>query len=433
MLEGFRQLVLKELKDLLRDPKILVGMVLAPLLVFPLVGFLFSAAMEASESSARELKLAVVDLDRSLLSERLVLALASTPGVEVVAKRSVSEVLQAVSEGSLDVSAALVIPEGFGAALSEGRKGEVEVYAVLGGLGVSEAARQGALLDLFKEVSRSLAAEVVRERGLDLDPEMLLEPLKLEYFAVVEGRVERVDPRGLVGFLGASAATPWIVFVLVILAAQIAATSVAVEKEYRTLEMLLTLPVSRLAILASKLAGPAIIALIGSLLYAVGYKFYMDVAYAAILQQGGLEGLTLEIPPQNYVVVAITFFLALLLVLALSATIAVFTQDVRSAQALAGNVIAPLALVPSFLLMFADPEVLPPGLRLLVYVLPFSYPALAVREAYRGFGPDVYAGIAYMAASTFVVLYIAARVFSTERVLTARLAFRGRAERREES
>ena len=38
MLKGFGNILVKELKELIRDPKILLGMIIVPLIMFPILG-----------------------------------------------------------------------------------------------------------------------------------------------------------------------------------------------------------------------------------------------------------------------------------------------------------------------------------------------------------------------------------------------------------
>ena len=56
---------------------------------------------------------------------------------------------------------------------------------------------------------------------------------------------------------------------------QIAATSVASEKEEKTLETLLSLPISRFTILFGKLAGSTIVAAVGAIAIIIGFNYYM--------------------------------------------------------------------------------------------------------------------------------------------------------------
>ncbi|NIM45550.1 MAG: hypothetical protein GTO54_08000, partial [Nitrososphaeria archaeon] len=53
MVSGLGNLVVKEVKEMARDPKILLSMVLMPLLVFPGMGILLNVSTAAVEESLR--------------------------------------------------------------------------------------------------------------------------------------------------------------------------------------------------------------------------------------------------------------------------------------------------------------------------------------------------------------------------------------------
>ena len=46
MLKGFVNILVKELKELVRDPKVLLGMIIVPLIMFPLLGSIMSYSMQ---------------------------------------------------------------------------------------------------------------------------------------------------------------------------------------------------------------------------------------------------------------------------------------------------------------------------------------------------------------------------------------------------
>ena len=48
-------LILKEVKELMRDPKILVGTVLMPLIMFGVLGSVFSASISSTEEAVKNL------------------------------------------------------------------------------------------------------------------------------------------------------------------------------------------------------------------------------------------------------------------------------------------------------------------------------------------------------------------------------------------
>ena len=110
---------------------------------------------------------------------------------------------------------------------------------------------------------------------------------------------------------------------------------------------------------------------------------------------------------------------SLLLALALAVVISAFTEDV-GAQAIVGY-IYPLMFIPMFLLMYMDLSMLSLPLKILILAIPYSHPIIAARAAVTGDYMLATGGIVYVTAFTIVILYIAARFFATEKILTARI------------
>jgi len=71
---GLRNLIVKEIKELLRDPKILLGMVLMPLIIFPVIGAAMNISTTAVKESLREVSMALMDLDKGPMAESLIMS-----------------------------------------------------------------------------------------------------------------------------------------------------------------------------------------------------------------------------------------------------------------------------------------------------------------------------------------------------------------------
>jgi len=88
--------------------------------------------------------------------------------------------------------------------------------------------------------------------------------------------------------------------------------------------------------------------------------------------------------------------------------------------------------VPMIFLMYTDVSMLPLALRLVLLAIPYTHPMLAARASFTGDYTTAILGIVYVTAFTVVVLYIAAKIFTTEKILTMRLRLRRRKVKREE-
>ncbi len=97
-----------------------------------------------------------------------------------------------------------------------------------------------------------------------------------------------------------------------------------------------------------------------------------------------------------------------------------FSENVRGAQALVGY-IYPLIFIPSLALVYLDVNTLPLALKAVLFAIPYSQPIIASKAVVVGDYTTVLLGIIYVAAFTIVIMYIASRLFATEKILTAKL------------
>ena len=72
-------------------------------------------------------------------------------------------------------------------------------------------------------------------------------------------------------------------------------------------------------------------------------------------------------------------------------------------------------------LMYTDLSALPLILRLIILAIPYTHPMLAARASFTGDYTTAVLGIVYVTAFTIGILYVAAKNFTTEKNLTARI------------
>lgn len=414
MLRGLGNLVLKELKELMRDPKILIGMILMPLIIFPIIGGIVGASMEAAKEKLAEMSIMVWNHDNGSYARNFTRYLSNS-GIKIH-EIEASTLEEAVSL-MLNYNATLliVIPEDFSKNISNVLEGntlvgaEVEVFGVFGGGGV------------FEEIGVSVIDSLIESYNRRKAPN----PIRLRKSTVVKGEILfGVDPSMVAGLMMMqSIMLPIMIMMLLTFAMQIAATSVAMEKEEKTLETLLTLPIGRFTILAGKLAGSIIVAAVGALAYLVGFSFYMGSFIGAIpTEELNLDLASLGLAPSalGYVLLGTSLFVSLLSALALAIILSAFAENVRSAQSLIGF-IYPLIFVPSFVLMYLDISLLPFPLRILILAIPYSHPILTSKAVIMGDHLTAVLGILYVSAFTVAILYVAAKLFATEKILTVKL------------
>ncbi|MDW8061118.1 MAG: ABC transporter permease [Nitrososphaerota archaeon] len=425
-----KALVVKEFKDLLREPQILIGIVLAPILMLGLMGGILSTTFSSvREATAGRLSIAVLDLDRGVYSSNLIDTLKRmNVSIYEVESKSIDEAILEASSRNLKLL--LIVPEGFSGNVTLGVKAKLQVYSNIESFSLLSTIPSSAIQAYIATYEHILAYSLLRRVAPSIDPSFVLDPVSLDEYTVIQGSVVKAPPSIIFQrFFGQSLMLPFSMFIVVIVAMQIAATSMAKEKEERTLEVLLTLPVKRIYILMGKLAGSILIAIIGSISYLSGFAFYLS-SFSAIPQEE-LAGLdvraeyvkVMEIPLQGYIVIGALLTLSLIAFLSIAVGLSALADDVRSAQSLLGIVFIPL-IIPFIFTLFVDVNTLPVALKILVYAIPLSYPMLSINSILSGdyFTPIV--GILYLTIFTLAVLYVSAWFFESEKILTAKIKVR---------
>ncbi|HJW65919.1 MAG TPA: ABC transporter permease, partial [Candidatus Bathyarchaeia archaeon] len=245
--------------------------------------------------------------------------------------------------------------------------------------------------------------------------------------SIIKGEIHsNVDPTALSALLlSQSIILPVTIIILLTYSMQIAATSVAMEKEEKTLETLLTVPVDRFAILMGKLSSSAIVSGVGAVTYLVGYSYVLGSTLSGIGTGSSIDLVALGLVPSTlgYVLLGMSLFVTLLAGLALAVIMSAFADNVRGATALVGY-IYPIIFIPSIALMYLDINTLPLAVKALLFAIPFSQPVIASKAVIVGDYLTAGLGIIYVTAFTIAVMYVASRLFATEKILTAKLRFK---------
>jgi ABC-2 type transport system permease protein len=183
------------------------------------------------------------------------------------------------------------------------------------------------------------------------------------------------------------------------------------------------LPIDRLTILFGKLVGSMIIAAIGAVTYIAGYAYFMQSLISKTTPNFVMDLVSLGLVPSflDYVLLGASLFVTILSALALAVILSAFAGDVRSAQSLVVGFIYPIIFLPTFALMYIDAGALPYALRLVLYAIPFSHPIIVSKAVIMGDYVTPTLSIFYVSFFTLALMYVASRLFATEKILTAKL------------
>jgi ABC-2 type transport system permease protein len=425
MLKGFTTILVKELKELMRDPKILIGMIVLPLVIFPVMGLVLGYAVESAQEQAQEATLLVVNNDGGTWSQNFTNFLGRIMNVEVINNTTSQQVVSQNLLIEYNSTQFVEIPPSFSQNMTQHIDdgdltvtATVNVYGVFQGGGIFSNIGSSAFSGFVNGFNRAIAPDVV----------------STSQSTIIKGEIqEGVDPATLSGLLlSQSIALPITLMIMLTYSMQIAATSVAMEKEEKTLETLLTVPVDRFAILMGKVSSTIIVAGVAAVTVLVGYNYMLGSITMGITTAAPIDLVALGLVPSplGYSLLGISLFVTLLSALALAVIISAFSENVRGAQALVGY-LYPIVFIPAMVLIYLDVNTLPLALKAVLYAIPYSHPIIASKAIVLGDYTTVIFGIIYVAAFTVVIMYIASRLFATEKILTAKLKFKLRAKKKQ--
>lgn len=419
-------LVVKEVKELVRDPKILIGVVLMPIIIFPVMGSAIQISQESVQRAVRGASFAVWTDDSGFVTDALLDYLYTNNSVVPIEAVNLEGALSQFTE--TDSSSLVYIPNGYNDNITQGEQGSLKVYANLRSLNMAETQSTDvvtALINIYNYYfSISKINILLDNAGATGSAIGHRNPISVNYASILKGSVLEIPPMAIFNLvMSQSIMLPIMVMMMVMFAIQMAATSIALEKEQKTLETLMTLPVSRMTILGGKLSGSIVIAVAGALSYLVGFGYYMDSAFSFVpeAQSMSLSDVNIGITPVGFVLVGIVIFVTLVSALAMALSVAVFADNVRSAQSFTGALITPI-MIPALVLMFSDIEMLPQSFQYIMLVIPYTHSIIATKAAFLGDYFVVMRSIFFISIWTVAVLYIAARIFSTERIITAQFS-----------
>jgi len=422
---------MKELRDLLKDPKLLFGMIVVPLLMYPLMGVAINVSTQAVQNSIGTGNFAIMDLDGGNYSSLAVQYFTSLPNVTVNVIQP-EQISAAITDAQhLNATTLVVIPQGFSQNVTDRGEVSLQTYTPLKTFATTESAKAGVVSDIISSFSSYLSAYYIQTADPTLNSSVVMQPLQVNATSIVNGEQVDIPPSTLDSImLSQSFGTPIALMVVIILAMQIAATAIAVEKEQKTLETLLTLPVSRFNILSAKLIGSTVIAGLGAVTTVIGYTYYID-SFSSSFTTATSVSFNLAPSLLFYVILGALLFLTLAFATSLAIVIGVFCEDVRSAQAVVGYLIIPI-MIPTFMLLFSDLQSFSTGIQVGLLLFPFSYATIFSKMAYTGNYTIGLLGISYVLLWTVIVLYIGSRIFSSEKVLTAKFTFSRKKKQRQE-
>lgn len=427
-----RQLIIKEFKDLVRDPRIWIPFILSAVLM-PAIGLVVYAPMISAveKATVEKLYVAVINMDEGDIAGKLIdfLNNISVKSKIVIYQTNISNVylndtkkLKEITEYILSkypsVENIVIFPRDFSKKINNRQKVRIFTITV-----VREITFIGSTVKtqrIFDAINNFIREYVLN--GTGIKPDVIVKPLIEEEANYIVGKKTVLLGSSMTVLTSLSLASfliPIILMIISVTIMQMTATSMAVENEEKTLETLLTLPLTRTQILLSKLMGSFTVAAIGSFMSIIGFGLYMFIimqpVFSPRVQIGNQVSFSFQtmISPLDmiYVVaslIATTFFTA-----AIGIVIGALSSDTRIASTMVGP-LSMLVFVPGMMVAFVKLSTFGSFLPLL-YILPLTQPIVFIKQAISSSLPPE--TLLYILASiivTIIIIVITAKIFSLE-------------------
>lgn len=436
----FGNLLKKELRELITKQAI-ISMVFTMVLLI-VMGQVIGGAMANADSDAEEAanNIALCNQDDSEFTKNMLNNMENT-NVTLIELESDD---YAAELEKLDKKSLIIIPAGFGDSIVNKREaGEIKFVNTLKSGGFSSTMSTLTASEAVSSIERACSDELMRSDYGVTDAEIKLAktPVSTVEYTVHNGRTTAAASDGISAVIMLqSMIAPFAIFFLLLMAAQMIMTAISTEKIDKTLETLLSAPVSRMTVLMAKMTAAVISALLNALFMMIGMVFYMlgmmgsagadEIANAVNSEEAAsalsnatvsvsqaMAELGIALSPADYVLFALQLFLTLAIGLAISLILGAMATDVKSVQTLTMPIMIAV-MIPFFVSMFMDVNEMSPMFRTILYAIPFTHTYTALTNLMNGDMIIFWGGMAYQIIFFAVCMFLAVKMFTTDKLFT---------------
>ena len=440
----FFNLLKKELKELV-NKQMLIGMVVSLVILFS-IGNIMGSVMEDAMSSS---DITICDRDNTEFTKEIISELEKNGDkiIQVeVTDGSYSEMMNKLGKDSL-----IVIPEGFTDDILVNKKpAKLETVSVMKGTSMAGTLDSSKTSDITDKIEEAVKDRLMLEsyKLSESDVSIIKEPVEIKGITVVKDKYVEASSAIVASFsMAQGIVVPIVIFILVMFAAQMIMSAISTEKIDKTLETLLSAPVSRLSVLSAKMLAATIVAVLNAVVYMIGFSSYMgsmmggavngavsgaggDAAAEALGAASALQQLGLVMSPVQYVLLGLQMFMTIMIALSISLMLGSMATDVKSSQTL----IMPImfsAMIPYMISMFTSINELSLAPRIIMYLIPFTHTFTATDNLLFGNMTLYWGGLIYQALFLAVCMFLAVRLFTSDKLFTMSLNFGKRKKSKE--
>ncbi len=320
-----------------------------------------------------------------------------------------------------EVSSALVFDSDFNSNIKALKQGTIHVYWVQTSTSVFSSLNTLIASQVIGYLNSYIGDRLANELSLDKSQmDLVKSPSVYTTSTYLNGTLhEGVTPDQIYSAMSSQTMfIPIIIMLIIVMIGSIVISSIGNEKENKTMETLLTLPINRTTIVTGKLVGASIAGLIMGALYIVGMYFYINgMTYAGTSSGVSLDSLGLALGVTDWILVIVMMFLAIICALGMCMILGAFAKNYKAAQTLVMP-ISVLALIPMFVTMFTSYYELPTAIQVILFIIPFTHPMMAMQNLMFGQTAIVLGGVGYLAVFAVLMIYITVRLYKSDILLT---------------
>lgn len=433
----FINLLKKELAELV-NKNMLLGLVVT-VAIFMMLGGIMKTTINEAVDESRNVTINICDRDKTEFTESILEAMEKVnkdPDSNVSAKINIIECEgddYAAILADNDISSLVIIPEGFTDSLDKKDQPElISVSRMTSAATMSniDAGNEGAINLIKQCISSTIAADTGMD---DQQYKLMEEPVILTENTVVDDKDARISQDSIMSkIMMQNMLLPIIVFVLIMMTSQMLMSAISNEKIDKTLETLLSAPVSRLSVIGAKMLAAAVVALLNAAVYMVAFSTFVsgatdevtrtvsEAAGTSITVDQALEQLGLNLGAVDYILIGVQLFFTIMICLSVSIMLGALIDDAKNVQ----NMLMPImlcAMVPYIISMLADINSLPMIFRVIVYAIPFTHTFTAVPNLMFGNNMLFIGGLIYQIIVFLICIFFALRLFMSDKLLTVSL------------
>ncbi len=433
----FINLLKKELAELV-NKQMALGLVVT-VAIFMILGGIMKTAITDAVDESKNVTINICDRDQTDFTGSILDAMENVnkdPDSKVSAKINIIECEgddYAAILADNDISSLVIIPEGFTDCFDKKEQPELISVSRMTSAATTanmDVGNDGAISLIKQCISSTIAADT----GMDEQQYKLMEaPVILTENTVVDDKDARISPDSIMSkIMMQNMLLPIIVFVLIMMTSQMLMSAISNEKIDKTLETLLSAPVSRLSVIGAKMLAAAVVALLNAAVYMFAFSVFVSGATdevtqtvsgatgASITVDQALEQLGLNLGAADYLLIGVQLFFTIMICLSVSIILGALIDDAKNVQ----NMLMPImlcAMVPYMISILADINSLPMVFRVIVYAIPFTHTFTAVPNLMFGNNMLFLGGLVYQIIVFLICIFFALRLFMSDKLLTVSL------------